>query len=378
MHQTAGALLEARSAAAKPAYEQMRAMEGVWSPRLQQFIDSPYLRTGLARGYNIERGLSLAENRPFNPTQMGVDLDAQGNIQIIKAPNMRALDMGKQGLDAMIADNRDKITGRLNADGYMLEQVRQTYLDEIDRLDTSGIYRKARGIWAGPSQSLDAIRMGRGVFSNSPEENVAAFAKLSPGNQEFARVGVADILREKLAKTGLSGDEAKALIKNPWMRDQLKPYFPTTADFDGFVDSVTAESKMFGTKFDVLGGSQTAKRLAEDESTENRVAADAMNLGVQVATGRPHSAIHTAIRMWRDRQDRKGNPKLNEQISKILFQTPIDPESEIAQRLTGTYKGPPPVNRLAPAGEAIEQGAAALAPGAASALAPVTPLAPGQ
>jgi hypothetical protein len=372
MHHTTQALVEARSAAGRPAWDAVRSMEGVWSPRLQQFIDDPALRAGMARGYEIERLESLAEQRPFNPTQMGVDLDEQGNIRIVAAPNMRVLHMGKMGLDAMIADERNEITGRLSQRGVALDRVRRAYLQEIDGLDQQGIYRNARALWEGPSSSMDAIRAGRGLFTSSPEEIGAEFEAMSPANQEFYRVGVADALRERLMKTGFSGDDAKAIIKNPWMREQLRPIFRTEADFNGFVEAVTREGAMFGTRFETLGGPQTAKRLAEDASNENAMAAHGMHLAEQVGTAKWFSAIKTATRMWRDRQDRAGNPKLNEQIARILFQTPIEPGSEVGQRLTGQFAGPQSINRLAPAADTIGQAARALAPGAGSALAQPT------
>lgn len=368
MHKTTQALLEARSAAGRPAWDEVRSMEGVWSPRLQQFIEDPSLRTGMARGYEIERLESLAENRPFNPTQMGVDLDAQGNIQIIAAPNMRVLHMGKMGLDAMIADERNDITGRLSQRGVALDRVRRSYLQEIDGLDQQGTYRNARALWEGPSASMDAIRAGRGAFTSSPEEIAAEIGGMTPANQEFYRIGVADSIRERLMKTGLSGDEAKAIIKNPWMRDQLKPIFRTPADFDSFVNSVTAESRMFGTKQKVLGGSQTAERLAEDTSSENALSAGGAHLAEQIVTGKWISAAKNAVRMWRDRQDRAGNPRLNEQIAKILFQTPIDQAGEVGQRLTGQFTGPQGVNRLGSAADVVGETSRALAPGAGSAL----------
>ena len=87
---------------------------------------------------------------------------------------------------------------------------------------------------------------------------------MSPSEREFARIGLADLMKERLGKTGFSGDEAKSLIKNPWMRDQMKPFFKTEADFNNFVDAVTAERNMFETGRKVLGGSDTAGRVAED------------------------------------------------------------------------------------------------------------------
>jgi hypothetical protein len=71
--------------------------------------------------------------------------------------------------------------------------------------------------------------------------------------------------------------------------------------------------------------------------------------------------------MWRDRQDRRGSPALNEQISRILFQTPLD--GEVAERLAGRFTGPQAVNRLAPAAEAIRSASGPLSAGAGSGLA---------
>src|SRR5207249_4640902 len=132
-----------------------------------------------------------------------------------------------QGLDAMIADERNAVTGRLSARGVALDKLRRAYIDEIDALDKTGVYKKARAEWGGYSASLDALRLGRSVFAGSPEQNaadVAAF-KAGSGDIEFYRMGVADVLNERIAKTGFSADEAKALIKNDWMRRQLKPAF---------------------------------------------------------------------------------------------------------------------------------------------------------
>jgi hypothetical protein len=368
MQRTTQAMLAARSETGRPAWNAVREMDGVWSPRLQEFIEDPSLRAGMARGYEIERLESLAERRPFDPTQMGVDLDAQGNIQMIRAPNMRVLHMGKMGLDAMIADERNEITGRLSQRGVALDRVRRAYLQEIDGLDRQGTYRNARALWEGPSASMDAIRAGRGIFTSSPDEIAHEFGAMSPANQEFYRLGVADMVRERLMKTGFSGNDAAAIIKNPWMRAQLQPIFRSQADFDAFVSGVANEGRMFGTRAETLGGPQTAKRIAEDTSTENTMAAHGMHLAEQVGTAKWLSAIKTAVRMWRDRQDARGNPRLNEQIARILFQTPIEQTSELGQRLTGRFTGPQSVNRLAPVGAAVEQLSSVLAPGAGSAL----------
>lgn len=352
MHQATEALLGARSAAARPAYDAAHALDFVWSPRLAEFFGDPAIKVGLNRGYELERLHALAEGRSITTTQLGVDLDTEGNIKLVKGPNMRLLDMAKQGLDAMIADERNDITGRLSARGVALDRLRRAYVDEIDSLDTAGVYAKARKAWAGYSASLDSVKLGRSVFGQSPEENAAAVSRLSGPNLEFYRIGVADMLRERLAKTGLSGDEAKALIKNPWMRDQLRPAFKSLDDYNSFIDAVTAENSMFEMKRAVLGGSQTAERLAEDTDAAGTAAARGASMLHRLAKGNLFSAAKDAWHMYQD-LGFKPNPELSAKISEILFTAPVP--KDIARKMTG--KTPMTmVNPAAPAAQAISAG----------------------
>ena len=363
MFRTTEALLQGRSAAARPAYEvAMDPARVVDSPRLREFLADPTVRQGIPAGIESQRLEALAAGEPFNPVSAMVD--ESGSLRGI--PNMRTLDAVKRGMDAQIEADRDAITGRLSQRGTMLNRVRAEFVNELDKLNPD--YARARAVWGGYSSSLDSLNAGRVALRSSPDEIAAEIADLTPANQEFYRLGVADAIRERLMKTGFSGDDAKAIIKNPWMRDQLRPIFRTPADFDAFVNSVTAESRMFATRQKVIGGSQTAERVAEDTSSENAMAAHGMHMAEQVGTGKWMSAVKTAVRMWRDRQDRAGNPRLNEQIARILFETPIDPAGELGQRLTGQFAGPQRVNRLGTAADVTGQASRVLAPGAGSAL----------
>jgi hypothetical protein len=367
MFKTTQALVQARSAASKPAYEvAMDPARVVDSPRLREFLADPTVKQGIPQGLESQRLEALAAGEPYQP--VSAMLDEAGSLRGV--PNMRTLDAVKRGLDAQIEGERDAVTGRMSQRGNMLSRVRSEFVKELDALNPD--YAAARAAWGGPSASMGAMDAGRAAFKLSPDEIAAEISRMTPSEREFYRLGVADTIRERLMKTGVSGDEAKAIIKNPWMRDQLKPVFRSPEEFDAFVGAVTAEGRMFATKTKVMGGSQTAERLAEDTSTENLMSAGGAHLAKQVATGEWVSAAKNAIRMWRDRQDRAGNPKLNEQISRILFQAPIDPASELGQRLTGRFTGPQGINRLGTAADMTGNVSRVLAPGAGSALAQPT------
>jgi hypothetical protein len=88
-YDTNEALMQARSAAAQPRYDTAFQQQQVWSPRLQNFLDDPVMQQGLRRGMELERIDSVTHNRPFDPTTLGVDLDAQGNVKISRRADAR-------------------------------------------------------------------------------------------------------------------------------------------------------------------------------------------------------------------------------------------------------------------------------------------------
>ena len=119
------------------------------------------------------------------------------------------------------------------------------------------------------------------------------------------------------------------------MRDQLRPAFKTAEDFNSFVDAVTTESKMFKTRSDVLGGSQTAARMAED-TTDDSMATTGAKIAEKLFHGHPFLAAKTAFHAWQD-LGLKPNPEMNEKVAKILFSATL-PEDVQKAMLDGVSK----------------------------------------
>jgi len=307
----------------------------VWNPRIQQFLDDPTVRRGMARGLEIQRLEALAEGRRFDPTEYAiVGVDQAGEPVVGKVPNMRTLDSIKKGLDAIIQDNRQP-DGRLNQYGVAADKARKAFLAEVDRINPD--YAAARQNWAGHHASMDAVNLGRNIHRLSPEEIADAVADMAPANLEFLRLGVADNLLERIARTSEGGDEAKALINNEWRRGQLKPVFASEAAFERFVDSVALERLMFETRRAVQGGSDTAPRLAED--------GQAVTTGLEAARGIGHfvgghvlSALGSAARVAKQLGLGR-DPKVSAEIARILTSTDM-PSRAVLDATKGV--NPPP------------------------------------
>lgn len=306
----------------------------VWNPRIQQFLDDPIMKRGMARGIEIQRLEALAANKPFDPTELAITPEGE----VTKVPNMRTLDAGKKGLDAIIeSEGRDEF-GRLNQMGRAVNQVRVALLDELDKVNPD--YKAARAAWSGHSASLDAVKFGRNLTRMNPDQIAEEFSAMPPNDQEFARLGAADALQERLGKTATSGDEAKALIKNEWAKGQLRPIFKTEADFNRFIDSVAAERRMFEADRRILGGSQTAER-EEETGGDNLEAALHAGHGLgALFSGHPIVAGKALLRAWHD-LGVKQDPQLNEAIARILRDPAMLPGVEAGRLTIPTSPIPP-------------------------------------
>lgn len=333
-YKTVQTLLRSRSAAAAPLYSDARALEGVWSPRLDEFFANPRIQEGLNRGFALERDFALAEGRPMSTTQLGVDLDMEGNVKLVDKPNLMLLDMAKRGLDATIADSRDQY-GRLTAEGLAASKLKNSFVSEIDSLDKHGIYKKARETWGGYSASKDAVEMGGKLMSEkrSLAENEELIASMSEGDKQFLRLGLADNLRSRLdAITDITGDlkTATPLLTSGEVTKRIRPAFRSKEEADAFIKAVADEHAMASSRKGYLGGSQSIERGMEEAGN----ATDGIGKAKDFLTG---GLWKKAVMAW-DLYSKIGQAppaKIREEIAKILFTSDIQPASRIGQKLQG-------------------------------------------
>lgn len=135
--------MKKRSEEAAPLYEKAMSHPVAWDERLQQFIDDPIVKSGIAKGVQIQRLESLAENKPFKPNDYAIKgFNEAGDPIIDSTPNMRTLNVVKKGLDAMVDESKDSVTGRLSEQGRAIDKVRSSFLQKLD--DINPDYKAAR------------------------------------------------------------------------------------------------------------------------------------------------------------------------------------------------------------------------------------------
>ena len=265
-HGTVDALQKARSQASRPLYEQAMT-RNAWSPRVDDFINDPIAKQGLARGLQIQRLESVARGEPFNPQQLGVTLNDLGEPKLVGRPNMRVLDMVKSGLDDILEGYRDGVTGRLNLDrtGKAIDEFRRSYVNVLDDLNPD--YKAARQAWAGPSQAMDALTKGRNVFRPDDEITAKMVRDMSPADKEMFLAGVARAIRDRVESSADGRNAVATFFNRPAFRDKLRAAFPSEDAFNRFAGLMQRETEMFRgqAQYGPRAGSPTARNMADAE-----------------------------------------------------------------------------------------------------------------
>lgn len=260
-YKTLDDLNEQRKTAAAPLYEEAYKPQHVWSDEVETLTkDRPSIRQAMARAKNI------AEEEGRDPSGLGLMMDADGNVKIEKtAAGMQTLDYVKRGLDDVLNTFRDPVTGKLRLDegGRAIEATRKRFVAELDRLNPK--YAEARAAWGGPTQSMDAVNLGRDFARNDAEATLARFRQLSPGDQNMFRLGVARELKGKIEGTKDGHDAVSKIFGSPGQRKRLEALFPDTASFGTFEKAMNDEIKMTKTRREVTGGSVTGRIAAEQD-----------------------------------------------------------------------------------------------------------------
>lgn len=213
--------MKKRSEEAAPLYEKALSNPVAWDDRLQQFIDDPIVKSGIAKGVKIQRLESLAENKPFKPNDYAIKgFDEAGDPILGSTPNMRTMNVVKKGLDAMVEESKDSVTGRLSEQGRAIDKVRSAFLEKLD--DINPDYKAARQAWAGPSQTQDAYNRGLNIFQNrggstgvnsTPEALASWFNGASKSEQDAVKIGARAALNHQMRTVGDPAAKASSLLE---------------------------------------------------------------------------------------------------------------------------------------------------------------------
>lgn len=271
-------LLEKARIDSKPYYDAFRAQPARTSPELEALLATPAGREALTKARTI------AANEGRDPNSMGFDLDQQGQVVLRQDPSPDTLNFVKRGLDDVVGEYKNPVTGRLDLDqqGGSVEGLRKNFVAEVDRLypDT---YPQARAAFAGPASEREALQTGRDMATANPRDIAPRMQGMTPGQQEQFKLGQRAAMADTVDKVRYSSNPYQNIYGSPVAQQRAATVFgeePAAA----MKQAYDVEQTMGRTAYDTLGGSPTAMRAAADEAFDSPMGT-AIDVGFAAATG---------------------------------------------------------------------------------------------
>lgn len=276
---------QARTEAA-PLYEQAYAAPGASSEKIGELLQTPFGQQALSRARTI------AANEQRDPTSLGFDLDPQGDVILTRVPSMQTLDYVKRGMDDVLEQNRNPITGRLQLDeaGRAQNGVKNAFLSEMDRINPA--YAQARAAYAGPAQARDAMTAGQDAFSLPPNTVAQSVANQTESNMPLFQLGYRDSLVNQANRVRYNANPFDATLGNPMAEQRLRTVYPNTPGVDTLLQQRDLEGQLARNTNDIIGNSKTAQRsIADQQFAGDDWPQLALDAGINIATGQVPTSL---------------------------------------------------------------------------------------
>lgn len=344
-------VMDARSSAAKPYYDLAYATPVPFTFHLEELLNTPAGRAGLAAA----KQNSLNRREPW--AQWFANVADDGSIIDIKrVPDTRALDEVKRALDPMVeaakqaADGSPFAKAKATPKSIAIQSVR----DDLNKFlkKENPHYAKAQQVGLDNIQADEALEFGRDALNTDSRViaqrmgSPAAYGRdrvLNDGQRELARVGLAEAIRDKIDKAGMTHNGLLKFFSTKEQVARIRPFFETPQEFSRFRAQMLNEARKRKTLDMVRGNSTTARQLADLQDAGQM--SDTVSVIAQAATGGPVAAALSVLQRGLRRLGGL-TPKVADEMSKLLLaQNPDTVRGILAQmrqieesRATGTVK----------------------------------------
>lgn len=249
-----------RRAAADPAYNQAMNFNARAVPEI---VEEWNRVTSTGWGRQV---LGSADFRNTLQTEYGIADPAQ-------APLMQVIDAWKKEVDGLIGEATR--SGNNNR-ARVLGQMRDGMIGVVDQHNPA--YAQARAIWAGPTQYIEAIEQGAGILTADAETLRAQWAGMTEAQREAFRIGAVSAIRGKMGRDPADLANMTKYIRSPEMRAKVATIMPTPEASEAWTTALDFEVRGSQMAGQALRGSQTARRLAEQDQADGLTTELAMGL----------------------------------------------------------------------------------------------------
>jgi hypothetical protein len=232
-------------------------------------------------------------------------LRADGKIaadaKISLTPTVQNLDQIKRGLDALINKQTDAVTGKMTPLGKIYLAKKNEFLNAIDAAVPE--YKAARAAYAGDTESITAIRLGRQVINASDDQwrdITKQLAAMPASNRGLAAFGVLDEIGLTLSATaqipgGARAPDLTQLLTKVRNAERIEQFIPSMAERKLYRERLKALQSKASVKNAVAVGSRTGPMLAEMQDITGGPTSGQIS---SLATGNAIPFISSGVEQW--------------------------------------------------------------------------------
>jgi len=238
----------------------------------------------------------------------------------------------KIGLDRVIEKETDAVTGKVTGYGRDVIQVKNEFNDLLKQKNPT--YAKANAEFADSAKVLDAFQMGQKYQKLDVKEAAAKIKAFNPAEKESFRMGMMADINNRLGDFK-GGDFTRQVFKSDNQKALARLAFENQDKYNEFSQFVKAMDEQSKTAKAVIGGSQTAPRLATQQNA-GEIAQIAQNAARGDLLGTTRALASTLF------SRAKGiSSETSEALQKRLFTSSPDEQRAILQELqTRTQRRP--------------------------------------
>tara|TARA_R110000782_G_scaffold68596_1_gene138181 strand:+ start:1674 stop:3749 length:2076 start_codon:yes stop_codon:yes gene_type:complete len=302
------------------------AFEVIDDPRILNVLKTPAFQNAL------KKAKELNELKRSRAELDGVeDLSEFDFPELIDGglPSLRDLDKIKRSLNQVARAEFKKPDGDTSM-GAEVNNITKSFVKVLDEItegaDGISPYQRARKVYQGDAEVLDALDEGVSKYQKTPPEKIRELiSEYSDAEAEVYRIGAARSIMDKVNKGQDGVNAARKTIGSQTDRRRLRALFPDGEEGDASYNLIAAtlqrESQVYQMNARVLGGSPTASRQARVKEIDGIDIGEGVN-DVAVSMLNPMQSLYAiAMRAISKAQMPK---EIQERMAKML----VDEDSE--------------------------------------------------
>lgn len=175
------------------------------------------------------------------------------------APTLQQAHFIKLGFDDLLRSAPEPGSGGTGPNNAAaIRGLKNHWLQAMDQAAPE--YQQGRKVFADESDLIRAGELGRKLFSMHPDEAKKAFGEMSAAERDVARRTGFDALAQRIEN---GPKDVEGGVSKPRDQARMRLLFPDDESFQRFKHGLSEEAQMHATTQGVLGGSNTADKLAD-------------------------------------------------------------------------------------------------------------------